>query len=48
MLHPIVLGSGMRLFDEAADATALRLVDTRLLQNGAVVLTYRPAKTVGD
>jgi dihydrofolate reductase len=48
MVFPIVLGSGMRLFDEAADATALRLVDTRLLQNGAVVLTYWLAKTVGD
>jgi hypothetical protein len=33
---------------EVADATTLRLVDTRLPKNGAVILTYRPAKTVGD
>ena len=42
MVFPIVLGSGMRLFDETADATTLELVGTHPLANGAVVLTYRP------
>ena len=44
MVFPIVLGSGMRLFDETADATTLDLVDTRRLGNGAVILTYHPAR----
>jgi dihydrofolate reductase len=42
MVFPIVLGSGMRLFDDSEDATSLKLVDTHPLDNGAVVLTYRP------
>jgi dihydrofolate reductase len=48
MVFPIILGSGMRLFDEAADATALALVDTRRLESGTMILTYRPARTVGE
>jgi dihydrofolate reductase len=44
MVFPIILGSGMRLFDDTEDATSLELVDTHPLQNGAVVLTYRPAR----
>lgn len=44
MVFPVILGSGMRIFDETVDATTLKLVDTHPLQNGAVVLTYRPAR----
>ncbi|MGH2599360.1 MAG: dihydrofolate reductase family protein, partial [Dehalococcoidia bacterium] len=44
MVFPIILGSGMRLFDDTQDATTLKLVDTHPLANGAVVLTYRPAR----
>lgn len=39
MVFPIVLGSGMRLFDEIADATTLELVDTHPFGNGVVILT---------
>jgi dihydrofolate reductase len=42
MVFPIVLGSGMRLFDETADASTFKLVGTHSLDNGAIVLTYRP------
>jgi dihydrofolate reductase len=44
---PIVLGSGMRLFDEVADALPLELVDMQRFQSGTVVLVYRrqPAAT---
>jgi dihydrofolate reductase len=42
MVFPIVLGSGMRLFDETADASTFNLVGTHSLDNGAIVLTYRP------
>jgi dihydrofolate reductase len=44
MVFPIVLGGGMRLFGETADAVTLALVDTRTLGNGAVILTYRPVR----
>jgi dihydrofolate reductase len=40
MVFPIVLGSGIWLFDEYADATTLKLVTTKPLGNGAVILTY--------
>jgi len=46
MIFPIVLGSGMRLFDETADATTLKLVDTHSLEDGAVILTYQPARSI--
>ncbi|MPZ40515.1 MAG: dihydrofolate reductase [Rhizobiales bacterium] len=44
MVFPIVLGSGMRLFEDTEDATTLRLVDTHRLDNGTAVLTYRPQR----
>ncbi len=43
MVHPVVLGSGKRLFDEGADPTSLELVDSRAFSTGVVFLTYRPA-----
>jgi len=42
MVHPIVLGSGKRLFGEGSDMKVLRLVDTRTFSSGIVVLTYQP------
>ena len=44
MVFPLLLGSGMRLFDEAEEATTLKLVRTLPMLNGAVVLTYQPAR----
>jgi dihydrofolate reductase len=43
MIFPIVLGSGMKLFDTAEDATLLKLVSTQAFDCGVVVLTYHPA-----
>jgi dihydrofolate reductase len=43
LVHPIVLGSGKRLFREGSDRTLLRLVDTRTFSSGIVVLSYQPA-----
>ena len=43
MVHPIVLGSGRRLFTDAADAMTLSLIDSRKLGSGSVILTYGPA-----
>jgi dihydrofolate reductase len=41
MVFPVVLGSGKRLFGEAADKKAVKLVETTSFQSGVVALTYR-------
>ena len=45
MVHPIVVGSGKRLFEEGGDQIALELVDSRTFSTGVVYLTYRPARS---
>jgi dihydrofolate reductase len=42
MVHPVVVGSGKRLFEEGEKQTALELVDSRTFSTGVVYLTYRP------
>jgi dihydrofolate reductase len=44
-LHPLVLGSGHRLFPDAGPLAALRLTDTKTTATGVVIATYRPAGT---
>jgi dihydrofolate reductase len=44
MVHPIVLGSGMRLFEEMTGRISLNLVDSRTLSTGVVSVTYQPAR----
>jgi dihydrofolate reductase len=48
MIHPIVLGTGKRLFDGGLPIRALELVDTKTTSTGVLILTYRPADNVGD
>lgn len=43
MVHPIVVGSGKKLFEESEKQTALELVDSTTFSTGVVYLTYRPA-----
>lgn len=43
-VHPIVLGSGTRLFPDDGVRAALRLSATRTLDTGVVGLTYVPAE----
>jgi dihydrofolate reductase len=43
MVHPVVLGSGKRLFEDRSDARALMLASSRTLSTGVVSLAYRPA-----
>jgi dihydrofolate reductase len=43
MVLPIVLGSGKRLFRNGLATTVLELVDTKALDSGVVLLTYRSA-----
>jgi hypothetical protein len=43
MVHPVVLGSGKRLFKEAAGGTELELVETAVMGPSVLLLIYRPA-----
>jgi dihydrofolate reductase len=40
MVFPVVLGSGKRLFGETSDTRRLRLVDTKSVGDGVLILTY--------
>jgi dihydrofolate reductase len=40
VVFPVVLGSGVRLFDETSDRKPLRLVDTRKVGDGLVFYAY--------
>jgi dihydrofolate reductase len=45
MVHPLVVGSGKRLFENVGDQKALELVDTRTFGTGVLYLTYQPAQS---
>ncbi|MEN3332967.1 MAG: hypothetical protein V7641_2332 [Blastocatellia bacterium] len=40
-IHPLVLGSGRRLFPDGSPFAALRLVDTKTTTTGVVIATYQ-------
>jgi dihydrofolate reductase len=46
-VHPVVLGSGRRLFGDGEPPTTLRLVDTKTTGGGVLLLTYQPAPKEG-
>ena len=41
-VHPVVVGSGRRLFDDESDPVELALIDSHAYDNGVISLTYRP------
>ena len=43
LIHPLVLGSGRRLFADGGPSVALRLVNTVTTATSVVVATYQPA-----
>lgn len=43
MIHPLVLGSGRRLFGPSVEAYPLRLVDCTPTATGVLMATYQPA-----
>jgi len=45
MIHPVVLGTGARLFREGGPDAALALVDCTTTTTGVVIATYRPTRT---
>jgi dihydrofolate reductase len=48
MVHPVVVRSGKRLFEEGGDQIALELVDSKTFSTGVVYLTYRPVSERDD
>ena len=42
LIHPLVLGSGRRLFAEGGAPTTLKLVDSKVTTTGVLIATYRP------
>jgi dihydrofolate reductase len=42
-VHPVVAGSGARLFEDGGDPLDLALADSHAYENGVISLTYRPA-----
>jgi dihydrofolate reductase len=43
LIHPLVVGTGRRLFPEDGPNITLRLVDTKTTSTGVVITTYHPA-----
>jgi dihydrofolate reductase len=45
MIHPVVVGSGRRLFENGTGQTPLELVESKTFSTGVLNLTYRPAES---
>jgi dihydrofolate reductase len=48
MIHPLVLGAGLRMFDDGGSRLGLRLIDAVTTTTGVVIATYRPAESRPD
>ena len=44
-IHPVIEGKGLQLFDQIKDSIVMKLVKTKLLNSGAIVLYYEPTST---
>ncbi len=44
LVHPVILGSGKRLFQDGTEMQTLRLVETQTFSAGIVALTYQAAR----
>jgi len=43
MVHPVLVGSGKKLFESIVEPVQLRLEDVKTTDTGVAVLTYTPA-----
>jgi dihydrofolate reductase len=43
LIHPLVLGTGLRLFADGIPMAKLKVVDTKTTTTGVVIATYQPA-----
>ena len=48
LIHPLVLGSGRRLFADDGTSARLQLVSAKATPNGVVVATYQPSESTMD
>ncbi len=48
MVHPVVVGSGKRLFEDWGEPKGLKLVSLRTFDTGVVYLTYGPTREEGE
>ena len=46
LIHPLVLGTGRKLFKDGSAYSALQLVESNTTPNGVVIATYHPAEQV--
>lgn len=46
LIHPLVLGSGRRLFADGGGFATLRLIDAKTTTTGVVIATYKQAESV--
>lgn len=44
LTHPLVLGTGRRLFEHPGDGAALQLVESTVTSNGVIVAVYTPQR----
>lgn len=44
LIHPLILGSGQRMFSDGGPFASLKLVDTKMTTTGVVIATYIPAE----
>jgi dihydrofolate reductase len=44
LIHPLVLGSGRRLFPDGGPFATLRMIDSKTTTSGVVIATYQPAE----
>lgn len=42
LIHPLVLGSGRKLFPEGGPSAALKLLESKTTPNGVIIATYQP------
>jgi dihydrofolate reductase len=43
-IHPLILGTGQRLFPDASPYATFQLVETKSVKTGVMIATYRPAE----
>jgi dihydrofolate reductase len=48
LIHPLVLGSGRRLFPDGSSLARLRLTDAVTTTTGVVIGTYQPTRSTGS
>ncbi|MGX5852129.1 dihydrofolate reductase family protein [Dyadobacter jiangsuensis] len=44
MIHPVIAGEGLKLFEDIRDRKLLKLVKTKAFDSGAIIHYYEPAK----